>query len=92
MKHFTITESRFLDWYFFEGQDQEKVELRTELADSIINQMYTVGFGSYSVRELFDGCNQEAVRVYFTEEHLNDTENYDIEISDLEEDYKLTLI
>lgn len=91
-KHLTITKGRFLDWYFNYGQDQENVELRVDLANSIIDQMYKVGFGSFSVAELFDGCNQESIRAYFTQEYDGMTDDYDKEISDLWEDFEITLI
>ena len=38
MKQLTITKERFLDWYFDYGQDQENLELRTNLAN--LHQMY----------------------------------------------------
>jgi hypothetical protein len=91
-KHLTITKGRFLDWYFNYGQDQENKELRVDLANSIIDQMYKVGFGSFSVAELFDNCNQEAIRAYFTEEYDYQTDEFDIELQDLGFEYTITLI
>jgi hypothetical protein len=91
-KKLTITKQRFLDWYFDYGQDQENAQLRVDLATSIIDQMYKVGFGSYSVQELFDNCNQESIRAYFTVEYDMQTETHDDELSDLKLSYELTLI
>lgn len=91
MINLTITKERFLEWYFEYGQDQENKDLRIELANSIIHQMRTAGFGSYSVNELFDGCNQEAIIGHFTEE-LNDADKYDTELSDLGFEYTISLI
>lgn len=92
MKQLTITKGRFLDWYFDYGQDQEAKELRIDLANSIIDQMYKVGFGSFSVVELFDGCNQESIRAYFTQEYDMQTDEFDVELSDLGIEYIITLI
>lgn len=88
----TITRLRFLEWYFDYGQDQENAELRIDLANSIIHQMQTVGFGSMSVQELFDNCNQGAIRAYFTEQYDMQTDEFDIELSDLEHSYTIQLI
>lgn len=43
------------------------------------------------VNELFNSCNQEAIRGHFTEE-LNDANKYDTELSDLGFDYSITLV
>ncbi len=91
-KHLKITKERFLDWYFNYGQDEENKELRVDLANSIIDQMYKVGFGSFSVVELFDNCNQESIRAYFTQEYDMQTDEFDIELSDLGFEYTITLI
>jgi hypothetical protein len=87
-----ITKDRFLDWYFEYGQDQEKTETRISLANSIISQMYGTGQGSYSVQELFDGCNQESIRAFFTQEFHMQTDDFDIELSDLGETYEINLV
>ena len=92
MKELTIKEKKFLDWYFAYGQDQEQTELKINLADMIIGQMYEYGFGIISVKNLFDNCNQESIRVYFTCQYEMMTDDYDIELSDLNEDYTITLI
>ena len=92
MVELTIKKERFLDWYFNYGQDQENEELRIDLANSIIDQMYKVGFGSYSVQEIFDKCNQDAIRVYFTCQYDMMTDDFDIELSDLNKKYSITLV
>lgn len=89
---FTIKKDRFLDWYYNYGQDQENKELRLNLAESIIDQMSKVGFGSMSVQEIFDTCNQEAIRVFYTQEFAYRTDDFDIELSDLGVDYTIILI
>lgn len=92
MLQLTIKKERFLDWYFDYGQDQEAKELRIDLANTIIGQMYNVGFGSYSVQELFDGCNQESIRAYYTCQYDMNTDEYDIELSDLNKEYSIALV
>lgn len=92
MKNLTITKGRFLDWYFEQVYTEESTQLRLDLAESIIDQMYKVGFGSFSVAELFDNCNQESIRAYFTQEYDMQTDEFDIELSDLGFEYTITLI
>lgn len=89
MKKLTITKKRFLEWYYQSGQDQENKELKEDLANSIIDQMFKTGVGSISVQELFDGCNEEAIRLSFTEQGTED--DYDTELSDLGE-FEIQLI
>lgn len=81
MERLTITKKNFLDWYYDYGQDTENAQLREDLAKSIINQMRRVGFGTISVRELFDNCNQSSIRYCFTEECQDD--NDDRELGDI---------
>lgn len=88
----TIKKSRFAEWYFNYGQDQENETTRLKLAESIIDQLIKTGVGSYSVDELFENCNQEAIRAYYTEEFDMRTDDFDLELSDLGFDYKVTLI
>ena len=92
MLELTIKKERFLDWYFSYGQDQENKELRIDLANSIIDQMYKVSFGSYSIQEIFDNCNQDSIRVYFTCQYDMMTDDFDIELSDLNKKYSITLV
>ena len=54
--------------------------------------MYSVGYGSMSVEELFDECNQESIRIGFTEEYDEQRDEYEAELSDLGIPYKITLI
>jgi hypothetical protein len=37
-------------------------------------------------------CNKDAIRAYFTEEFAYQTDDYDVELSDLEFEYKIDLI
>ena len=89
MTKLTITKNRFLNWYYESGQDQENDDLKKELAESLIHSMRQVGFASISVQELFDNCNQESIRLNFTEEGCKN--DYDTELSDLGE-FEITLI
>ncbi len=89
MTQLTITRKNFLDWYFNYGQDQENEENKIDLADSIINQLFKTGTAIYSVGELFDNTNHDAIRFCFTNE-CKDEDN-DQEIGDLFNNYKITL-
>lgn len=92
MKNLTIKKNRFLDWYFDYGQDAENTELRTDLAEIIIKQMYKKGFGSCSVEQIFNSCNKDSIRLFYTCQFENLTDSHDLEISDLKCDYKINLI
>lgn len=83
MKKLTITKQRFLEWYFESGQDTENKELREDLAKYIIKQLFKTGLGTVSVEDLFDRCNQKAIRLSFTEQGTED--DYDTELGDLGE-------
>lgn len=87
----SITKNNFLDWYFESGQDSENLSIKEQVLNSILDQMYKVGFGSVSVQELFDNCNQDAIRLSFTEQSDDGEIDYDIELSDLES-YTIELI
>ena len=92
MKQLTIKKERFLDWYFSYGQEKENNELKIGLANSIIHQMYGHGFGSYSVQEIFDNCNQDTIRAFFTCQYDMLTDDFDVELSDLNTKYTIKLI
>lgn len=81
----TITKERFLDWYFYYGQDSEN-----SLANRIINQLFKTGVGTISVDELFSECNLGAIIFGFTEQ-CKDEDNKD-EIEDLFKDFNIKLI
>jgi len=92
MIQLTIKREKFLYWYFDYGQDTENNEIKVELTEKIIKQMYEAGFGCWSVQEIFDNCNKDAIRLYFTCQFESMTDTHDIELSDLKEDYKIKLI
>ncbi|MEN8965973.1 MAG: hypothetical protein ABF250_08305 [Polaribacter sp.] len=88
----TIEKRRFIAWYFNYGQDQENNKLRLDLAESIIHQLLSTGLGSISAQELFDNCNQDSIRAFYTEEYDGLTDDYDVELSDLPFKYEIKLI
>ena len=92
MKQLTIKKQRFLEWYFESGQNSENEELKLHLADIIINLLFESGKVVFTVEELFEMCNKEAIRAYFTEEFAYQTDEYDVELSDLGFEYKIDLI
>jgi hypothetical protein len=92
MKQLTIRKERLLEWYFESGQDSENEELKLNLADIIINQLFESGKAVFSVEDIFEMCNKDAIRAYFTEEFAYQTDDYDTELSDLEFEYKIDLV
>lgn len=91
-KKLTIKKQRFLDWYFYDGQDDENEELRYDLAKEIIDQLYKKDVATISIQKLFDNSNHDSIKAYFTEEFDQQTDEYDIELSELDFMYELTLI
>jgi hypothetical protein len=92
MKQLTIRKQRLLEWYFESGQDSENEELRLNLADIIVSQLFASGKAVFTVEDIFEMCNKDAIRAYFTEEFAYQTDDYDVELSDLEFEYKIDLI
>lgn len=90
MIHLTITEGRFLEYYFEYGQDSELQELKLYLAEQAISGLYDSGQYCISVQQIFDWCNKDAIRAYFTEQ-LDDPEEFDLELGQLKFGYTLRL-
>lgn len=78
----TITKTKFLEWYFESGQDQENEEIKTTLINEVINQLFKTGLAVISAHDLFDDCNQDAIRLSYTEQ--GNESDYDTELSDLD--------
>ena len=92
MKKLTITKERFLDWYFESGQDSENASIKDDLATRLIKGLQADNSFTITTQDIFDECNHEAIRCYFLEEYADDTENYDIEVSDLNVEFEISLI
>lgn len=88
----TIKKEHFLNWYYYNGQDDENKELGYDLGSQIIEQLFKKDVATISVQVLFDGCNHNLIKACLTEEYFDNTEEYDIELSDLGFSYELTLI
>lgn len=98
MKTFTITKIRFLVWFFETGQDQERGDLRIDLAERVIQQLFDNNVSTVTTEDIFNECNQEAIRLSFIEEFDDNGfdeklgRGYDdIELGELS-NYKLKLI
>ena len=90
MNNLTITKGSFIEWYFNEGQDTEKVCLRLELANDIINKLFVKDEVSVSVIDIFEYTNKEAIPLSYCEQYYN--EDTDDCIGSLDNNYTLTLI
>lgn len=90
LNKFTIKESSFLEWHYNYGQDQENTELREKLAEMMLDQLFKTGQASITAQEIFDGCNQEAIRLNYLEEFKNT--DIDQELSDVLVNYEVQLI
>lgn len=89
MEKYTISKRKFLAWYFEYGQDSENEEIKSGLTSTVIAMLFEKGFAAVSSSDLFENCNKGAIRICFTEEHLD--EDSEEEIGDLGE-FELTLI
>ena len=86
----TITKGYFLEWYFNNGQDTEKVLLRLELANKIINNLFDTDNVNTSIDDIFEFTNKDAIPVSYCEQYLND--NTDKSIYDMFRDnYEITI-
>ena len=64
-------------------------ELKQAQVEKEYNQVWKV---FDQINELFDTCDQDSIRAYFTQEYDMQTDEYDIELSDLNTPYTITLI
>jgi hypothetical protein len=85
----TITVSRFLEYYYEQGSDQEIEQLKLELAEQVIEGFYNTGQCCILVQDIFDKCDKNAIHVNYIEEFSNDIYN---ELSDVMTDFELKLI
>jgi len=92
MKTLTITKQRFLDWYYEQVYTEESEQLRLNLAEQVLKEFYEKGKTDLTVKDIFEKCNQDAIRAYFTEEYNYQTDEYDVELSDLGFEYNLILL
>ena len=96
MKNLKITKDRFLDFFYNSGQDQEMEELKNDLAQKVINGLYSnKGTFTIAVEDIFNECNQDSIRLSFCDGYSEDEcgeDNYDIELGDIEEGYTIKLV
>lgn len=84
VKEATITKVNFIRWYFEHGSDDEIQDAKDNLANLVIENLFTEGFTTdYLIQELWDNCNKELIHCCFLEEFSDDNhdllEEYDIE-------------
>lgn len=80
---YTISKENFLNWYYEDNMDETR-ELKEDLADTVIDQLYKTGKACITIEELFDECNTEAIRVCYIEGFNYVGNDEDREFSDLE--------
>jgi len=69
MKKFTITKEQFINWYFNTGADQDQERMRTDLGDSIIEQLLEKGCAEINVTDIFeDEAELSCIPIRYTEE------------------------
>ena len=90
MNNLTITKGNFIEWYFNTGQDTEKVCLRLELANDIINNLFVQDKVSTSLIDIFEYTNKDAIPLSYCQQYYN--EDTDECIGSLDNNYTLTLI
>lgn len=87
---YKIKRSRFVEWYFDSGQDSENLAIRESLAEQVIEDLRRNNQSLVTIKNIFDECNHEAVRLNFVEGFTE--EDYDREFSDLDGENSLILI
>lgn len=84
----------FLIWYFHEGQDTEKRELRESLAELVIDKLSNYPkVATVTVEDVFKNCNQASIPLRCLE-GIDVVEAYDndLTVADLDYDCNVTLI
>ena len=92
MKIYTIKKRRFLQWYFEDGQDTEIKSLKEEVLEKLLSGLFENNTATVTTEDVFNNCNKGAIRLAFLEEFEADENNYDTELSDLQEEYAVILI
>jgi len=80
-KTFTVKKKAFLNWYYNSGADQDQEQMRTDLGDSIIEQLIEYGKVTTTAEEIFDECEISCMPCYLLEEFDNDYDDC-VEIMD----------
>ena len=89
MKHYTITKTNFLKWYYQTGDDQSQIDQATKLGFSVIYALMEKGECTYTALDIWGECNHDCIPLNILEEFEDNKEG---ELSDLEDGWKVTLI
>jgi len=92
MKTFTIKKSRFVEWYFEDGQDSENLAIRENLVSQVIEDLAMHGKSTITVEDIFEDCNKGAIKIFYLEEFDPESDDDSTELMDLDYEYKLELI
>lgn len=92
MVTYRITSKRLLDWYFEEEGTTESREIKEDIADFIIAQLFKKHEGTYTTKDVFEKCNHGSIRLSFLEGFEVNDENYNIQLKDLNHKFEVLLI
>jgi hypothetical protein len=90
MKTYSIKKLDFLNWYFEDGQDSENAQIRKDIGEKVVENLFMVDICVITTRSIFTECNHDAIPLRYLQE-FRDSEN-DTELGDLGEQYELKLI
>ena len=86
----TIKKSKFIDYYFNTGSDQEQEASLLSLGELALDEMKDGKDATISIEGIWDGCNQDIIPARFFEEMTDDNDD---EIGEYLTDYdEITLI
>jgi len=90
MKAYYITKSNFLKWYFEDGQDSENAQIKEELAELVIKNLFASDTSVITTGSIFNECNHGAIPISCLE-GFGDLDTH-TELGDYEPNYELILI
>jgi len=88
IKFYQITKENFLSYYFDTGDDGGQREMRACIGRDAVQSLRDKGEFTLDVKTLFEGCEQECIRVSY----LENCEVEDGEIMDLDHECEVILI
>lgn len=90
LKEYYITKTNFLKWYFEDGQDSENEQIKKDLAELVIKNLFESDTSVITTLSIFSECNQGAIPISCLEE-FKDSDTH-TELGDYEPNYELILI
>ena len=90
LKAYYITKTNFLKWYFEDGQDSENEQIKEDIADLVIKNLFASDTSVITTLSIFNECNQGGIPISYLE-GFGDLDIH-TELYDYEPNYELILI